>query len=107
MERFYLIAPALFLAAAMVGAFVVYCGLYAVGRPPRLTGVKHNQLLGPFMAGYVVWLIAPVERVLVGRVSPNFITAVSLAFCAATGAAAASGHLAWAVWLYVAGGILD
>jgi CDP-diacylglycerol---glycerol-3-phosphate 3-phosphatidyltransferase len=107
MERFYLIAPALFLAAAMMGAFVVYCGLYAVGRPPRLTGVKHNQLLGPFMAGYLVWLIGPVERLLVGRVSPNFITAISLGFCVATGVAAASGHLAWAVWLYVAGGILD
>ncbi len=107
MERFYLIAPALLLFAAMVAALIVYCGLYAIGRPPRLKAVKHNQLLGPFIAGYLVWLLSPLERVLIGRVSPNFITAVSLAFCAATGFAAAFGHLAWAVWLYVAGGVLD
>jgi phosphatidylglycerophosphate synthase len=106
-DRFYLLAPALFLAAAMIAAFLVYCGLYLVGRPPKVSAVKHNQLLGPFMAGYLVWLIGPVERLLVGRVSPNFVTALSLLACLLTGLAAATGHLAWAVWLYVAGGILD
>lgn len=107
MDRFYLIAPALLLFAAMVAALLVYCALYAIGRPPRVTAVKHNELLGPFMAGYLVWLIGPIERLCVGRVSPNFITAVSLVMCALCGVAAATGHLAWAVWLYVAGGILD
>jgi phosphatidylglycerophosphate synthase len=91
----------------MSGALLVYCGLYAVGRPPKVTAVKHNELLGPFMAGYLVWLIGPLERLLVGRMSPNAITAVSLAFCAATGFAAAFGYLAWAVWLYVAAAIFD
>lgn len=107
MDRFYLIAPALFLAAAMSGALLVYCGLYAIGRPPKVTAVKHNQLLGPFMAGYLVWLIGPLERLLVGRVSPNAITALSLVLCAATGFVAAFGYLGWAVWLYVVAGILD
>ena len=91
----------------MFAAFVVYCGLYAIGRPPQLTAVKHNQLLGPFMAGFLVWLMGPVERALLGRVSPNLITAVSLVMCGITGLAAGTGSLAAACWLYTIGGILD
>jgi phosphatidylglycerophosphate synthase len=97
----------LILAAFMFAAFIVYCGLYAIGRPPRLAAVKHNQLLGPFLAGYLVWLIGPVERLLVGRVSPNLITAVSLLLCGITGLAAGTGLLAAAAWLYPVAGILD
>ena len=107
MDRFYLLAPALILAAGMVFAFIVYCGLYAIGRPPQMVGVKHNQLLGPFMAGFLVWLIGPVERLLMGRVSPNVITAVSLLMCGITGLAAGLGQLTAACWLYTAAGILD
>jgi phosphatidylglycerophosphate synthase len=91
----------------MVVAFVVYCGLCAVGRAPQVRGLKHNQLCGPFLARYVVWFIGPVERLLVGRVSPNSITAVSLLMCAGTGVAAGVGALGAAVWLYALGGILD
>ena len=107
MDRFYLLAPALILAAFMVIAFVAYCALYAMGRPPRLTQVKHNQLIGPFMAGYIVWMIGPLERALLGRVSPNVITAASLALCAITGLAAGLGSLAAAVWLLTLAGITD
>ena len=107
MDRFYLLAPAFILAAYMLAAFLVYCGLYAIGRPPQLAAVKHNQLLGPFMAGYLVWLMGPVERALIGRVSPNMITAVSLVMCGITGLAAGLGMLATAVWLYTVAGILD
>ncbi len=107
MDRFYLLAPALILAAAMFAGLLVYCGLYAIGRPPQIAGVKHNQLLGPFMAGYLVWMIGPVERLLVGRVSPNAITAVSLVMCGITGLSAGLGNLAGAVWLYALAGILD
>jgi phosphatidylglycerophosphate synthase len=106
-DRFYLLAPALILAAAFVVAFIAYCGLFLAGRPPHMVAVKHNQLFGPFTAGFLVWLIGPIERLLVGRVSPNSITAASLLLCAATGAAAGAGHLAIALWLYVFAGILD
>jgi phosphatidylglycerophosphate synthase len=88
-------------------ALVVYAALCTFGRAPKLENVKHNQLLGPFMGGYVVWLISPIERALVGRVSPNVITTISLACCAATGVVAALGYLGMAVWLYAFGGILD
>ena len=107
MDRFYLLVPALALFAVFVAAFCVYSALHAVGRPPRVLGVKHNELFGPFWAGFIVWLVGPIERVLVGRVSPNLITACSLAMCGATGVAAGQHHLGAAVWLYVFAGILD
>ncbi|HLL24659.1 MAG TPA: CDP-alcohol phosphatidyltransferase family protein, partial [Kofleriaceae bacterium] len=107
MDRFLLLAPAVLLFASMFVALVVYTALCTFGRAPRLENVKHNQLLGPFMASYLVWLISPVERALVGRVSPNFVTSVSLACCAATGIVAGAGYLGPAVWLYTFGGILD
>lgn len=107
MVRFYLLAPALALAVTFVVAFIVYAALVALGRPPAVRAVKHNELFGPFFAGFLVWVISPFERLLVGRVSPNTVTAASLAMCAITGFAAALGHLPGAVWLYAFAGILD
>ncbi|MEO7731536.1 MAG: CDP-alcohol phosphatidyltransferase family protein [Kofleriaceae bacterium] len=107
MDRFYLLAPAMLLAATFCLAFVVYCMLCAMGRPPVIEHVKHNQVLGPFFARFLVWLIGPLERLLLGRVSPNVITASSLVMCGITGAAVALGHLPGAVWLYAFAGILD
>jgi len=88
-------------------AFAVYCALCAAGRSPVVDNVKHNQLFGPFFARFLVWLIGPLERLLIGRVSPNVVTASSLLLCGVTGAAVALGHLPGAVWLYVFAGILD
>jgi phosphatidylglycerophosphate synthase len=95
------------LLATFCLAFAVYCVLCALGRAPVVHNLKHNQLLGPFWARFLVWLIGPLERLLIGRVSPNVITASSLLMCGITGAAAALGHLAGAVWLYIFAGILD
>jgi phosphatidylglycerophosphate synthase len=106
-ERFYLLAPALFLSATFVIAFAIYCGLCAIGHPPKVSGVKHNQLFGKFFASFLVWLLGPAERLLVGRVSPNAVTAISLLMCGLTGLAAGLGHLPGAVWLYTFAGILD
>lgn len=107
MDRFLLLAPALLLLLTFCLAFIVYCARCAAGRPPVLQSVKHNQLFGLFVARFLVWLISPLERLLIGRVSPNVITAGSLLMCGITGAAVGLGHLAGAVWLYVFAGILD
>jgi phosphatidylglycerophosphate synthase len=88
-------------------ALAVYCGLCAAGRAPEIHGAKHNQILGPFMARYLVWLIGPLERLLVGRVSPNLITATSLVMCVWSGVEAGLGALGAAVWIYALAGILD
>jgi|HubBroStandDraft_6_1064221.scaffolds.fasta_scaffold189449_2 phosphatidylglycerophosphate synthase len=106
-DRVYLLAPALCLSATFVIAFVVYCGLCAIGHAPKVSGVKHNQVFGKFFASFLVWLLGPAERLLLGRVSPNVVTAISLAMCGVTGLAAALGHLPGAVWLYALAGILD
>lgn len=91
----------------MSGAFLLYCGLCAAGRAPVIPGVKHNQVLGPFMSRYLVWILGPFERLLVGRVSPNAITAVSLVMCGVTGVVAALGNLGAACWIFTLAGILD
>jgi phosphatidylglycerophosphate synthase len=106
-ERFYLLAPPLLLLALLCVTFLIYCGLCAIGKPPNVGRVKHNQLFGEFMARYLVWLIQPIERLLVGRVSPNTITALSLGMCAACGVAAGLGQIGVVVWLFTFAGILD
>ncbi len=95
------------LLATVCLAFAVYSALCVAKRAPVIHNVKHNQVLGPFFARFLVWLIGPLERLLVGRVSPNVITASSLLLCGVTGAGVALGHLPGAVWLYVFAGILD
>jgi phosphatidylglycerophosphate synthase len=87
--------------------FVIYCGLCAVGKTPDVGAVKHNQFFGLFLARFINWVIGPLERLLVGRVSPNAITATSLLMCAMCGVAAGMGHLGGAAWLYGVAGILD
>jgi phosphatidylglycerophosphate synthase len=106
-DRFYLLAPAIFLFAVFVIAFLVYSALVLLGRAPVVQQLKHNQLLGPFFARFLVWFIGPLERLLLGRVSPNAITGMSLILCGVTAAAIGLEHLAGAAWLYIAAGILD
>lgn len=106
-DRLFLLAPALFLLATFSIAFAVYCALCLAGHPPRVTGVKHNQLFGLFFARFVVWLLGPLERRLLGRISPNAITALSLLLCMLAGGAMALGHLPAAVWLFTFAGIAD
>ncbi len=98
--------PPLVLLAAFLAAFAVYCVLRAVGKA-QPQAVKHDRVFGPFLAGFLIWLIGPLERRLIGRVSPNVITVLSLLMCAATGAAAGTGALGAAAWLYGLAGILD
>jgi len=106
-DRVYLLAPALILLAVFVVGLIAFSILSATGKQPALRGVKHNELFGPFLGRFLVWMMQPLERLLVGRVSANAITAVSLLLCALTGIAAATGHLAGAVWMYTVAGILD
>jgi CDP-diacylglycerol---glycerol-3-phosphate 3-phosphatidyltransferase len=98
--------PPLVLLAAFLAAFAVYCVLRAMGKT-NLQQVKHDRVFGPFLAGYLIWLIGPLERRLIGRVSPNAVTVTSLLMCGATGALAGVGALGAAAWLYGGAGMLD
>jgi CDP-diacylglycerol--glycerol-3-phosphate 3-phosphatidyltransferase len=106
-DRLYALAPIVVLLGVMVSAFLVYCVKCLLGRPPEVVAAKHNQVLGRFLARYLVWLIGPVERRLLGKLSPNVITMASLFLCAVTGVVIACGELASTVTLYVIAGILD
>jgi len=107
-ERFVILAPAAATTTFFVVMFLVYCIMCWTGRPPQVGKVKANEVFGPFMTGYAVWLLGPIERALVAsQVSPNVITAASLLSCAGAGVAVAFGHLATSAWLYILGGILD
>ena len=107
MDRFLLLAPALLLLFGMCAAFLVFVGLHAAGRPPHVAAAKHNQLFGLFCGRFIAWVLRPLERLLLGRVSPNTITALSLVLCILAGFAAGLGHLPGAVWLFCSAGILD
>src|SRR5262245_41272852 len=91
----------------MVSMFGVYCVRCAIGRTPEVDGIKHNEFFGPFLTRYLLWLLSPIERVLVGRVSPNTITCLSMLACAAAGACVAYGRLATGAWVYLFAGMLD
>jgi phosphatidylglycerophosphate synthase len=107
-ERLSILAPAALGVLFFLAAFAVYCVLCWTGRAPRVGKVKTNEVFGPFMTRYIVWLLSPIERALIAsQVSPNVITGLSLAACAGAGVAIALGHLATGAWLYIAGGVLD
>ncbi len=107
MERVLILAPALVGVAFLAATFTAYCVLCAVGRTPQVAALKHNQIFGPFLARYILWLLGPLERVLLGRVSANAITTASLLACIGAAVAVANGRLATAAWLYGLGGMFD
>jgi phosphatidylglycerophosphate synthase len=95
----------------MAVMFGVYCVLCAIGRTPEIDGLdrrRFTELIGPFLTRYMLWLIRPIERALTSAgVSPNALTAMSLALCAVAGCAIATEHLATATWAYAFAGMLD
>ncbi|WP_428267461.1 CDP-alcohol phosphatidyltransferase family protein [Haliangium sp.] len=111
MERFYVIAPALIPSIYMIAAFVYFCVLSAKGRRPQVAGLERRrftEIFGPFLTGYFLWLIQPIERFFVAvRVPPNAITLTSMLLCAGAGVAAATGYLTTAAWVYIGAGMLD
>jgi CDP-diacylglycerol--glycerol-3-phosphate 3-phosphatidyltransferase len=108
LERLYVLAPALLLLGAMVAGFVVYCLLHLVGRPPHIASKKYTNALPPFVIRYLLWVISPLERLLVSsHVSPNSLTLTSLFVCAGAGLSIGTGHMATAAWLYALAGVLD
>lgn len=107
MERLYLLAPVLSLLAITLGGLLVFGTMTALGRQPQVRGAKYNELFGEFFGRWLVWMLTPVERLLVGRVSANAITSMSLLLCIVAGVGAATGHLVVATWTYITAGILD
>jgi phosphatidylglycerophosphate synthase len=107
-ESLTLYVPVFGVLALFVGSLLVYTALCLLGRTPDVGAVKTNEVFGPFLGRWILWLLRPVEGALKAlSVSPNAITGWSVAACAASGIAVSQGHLAAGAWLYVLGGILD
>lgn len=107
-ERLAILAPALVPAAYLIGGFFVYVVLCLVGRRPPRSEKRERGNFFDFFIHYFVWLLGPIERwFLALRFTPNSLTLTSLVFCAGSGLAIGTGHLATAGWLYVGAGMLD
>ncbi len=106
-ERLYLVIPLLLLLGPLLVSVGVYGALCASGHVPDHRGAKNNVLFGPFWGRYAVWVMTPVERLFAGRVSPNTVTALSLAAGLCACVAVATGHLITGVWAYLGSGALD
>lgn len=102
-----LLLPAASLFALFAIGLALFTGLWFSGRIPAARGVKHNELFGPFFGQFLVWMCTPLERLFLGRVSANKLTAASLGLCVASGVAAGTGHFTAAAWMFALGGILD
>jgi phosphatidylglycerophosphate synthase len=107
-ESLILFAPVLGIAAVLVAAFAVYVVLCALGRAPDVGPLKTNEVFGPYIARYTLWVLLPIESTLRAlNVSPNAITGWSVAACAGAGLAVSQNDLALGAYLYVLGGALD
>jgi phosphatidylglycerophosphate synthase len=103
-----ILAPAAFLVGFFIVMFAIYAIRVARGDQLDLGTYKVTTILNAYWAGFMVWLLRPIERLLLARhVSPNIITLAALLACVAAGIAVALGHLAFGAWAYIFGGILD
>jgi phosphatidylglycerophosphate synthase len=67
-----------------------------------------SRMLGRFLRNYIMWVLSPWQRALVASgVTPNMLTAASLAAAAGSACAVAVGRFSVGGWLYLLCGILD
>lgn len=87
--------------------------LYAIGsrrrkRDPEVARRSASVLLGFWLRDWMVWILGPVERLLVrGGVSPDLLNFAGVAAGIGAGAAIALGRLSLGAWLIGVGGISD
>ena len=105
------IAPALVVLGLMAVALVAFAIRVRVLGWPDLPGADRREetaIATRFVQRWVIWMLTPPERWLAAAgVSPNAISLLSLAGCAAAGVAAAFDHFAVAAWCYVGAGMAD
>jgi phosphatidylglycerophosphate synthase len=108
-DRYYFLAPAIIATGGTIAMLGVFGLLWLLGRPPGTPVHDNNHsAFFNFFIRFFVWLLRPVERLmLVLHISPNALTVASLFVCAGAGLAIATGHMASAGWLYITAGALD
>ena len=99
----------LWLLLAVVATMPVFA-LVSRNRPrdPDVARRSASALLGFWVRDWVMWLIGPMERMLVrAGVSPDVFNYLGVAFGAAAGVAFAQRELALAGWAILLGGLAD
>jgi phosphatidylglycerophosphate synthase len=77
-------------------------------REPRIEARRPSALIPKWLIYYLLWAIAPVERVLIRRrVSPNQLSSLGLLCSIGAGALIWRGWFDGGGWLYLFAGILD
>ncbi len=103
--------PALIVMAYWVIAFTAFSIRtlrHGLAVDAEVLGRPDSPMLSRFFRHFIMWLLAPWQRLLIrSGVSPNMLTFASLLAAAGSGAAAAFGRFALAGWLYFLCGILD
>jgi CDP-diacylglycerol--glycerol-3-phosphate 3-phosphatidyltransferase len=100
-------------ALAVAGLVLATVPVYVVmgrGRPvdPEVAKRPATVLLGRWVRDWLMWVIAPLERVVVGTgVSPDVFNLGGAALGLAAGIAYAEAWLSLAGWLVLLGGLMD
>ena len=101
----------IWVASVLFGFFAVALVAFLLRGRPSDNEVEHrteSRLLRRFWRHYMMFVLEPWQKALVsGRISPNALTLGSLAVALGSAAAAATGNLGTAGWLYFAAGMLD
>jgi phosphatidylglycerophosphate synthase len=103
--------PVVALTALFVGGlplFALHVRKHGLPFDERIENRKTGPFLGRWLMYYLLWLIAPVEKLLIRTgVSPNVLTFSSLLMSAGAAVALAFGKFGLGGWLYLFTGILD
>jgi CDP-diacylglycerol--glycerol-3-phosphate 3-phosphatidyltransferase len=100
---------------ALAAYFFIALGLFSlrarwvgIALDAEVASRPASKLLGRYLRHYMMWVLAPWERVLVRwRVTPNALTFASFVVACASGACFALGNFGAGGWLYLLTGILD
>jgi phosphatidylglycerophosphate synthase len=103
--------PLIALTALFLGGlpvFALHVRRRGLKRDERIEQRNTGPFLGRYLMYYLLWMIAPVERLLIRLgVSPNLLTLSSLLMSAAAGVTLALGRFGLGGWLYLFTGICD
>jgi phosphatidylglycerophosphate synthase len=91
-----------------VPVFALYVRKHGLPKDERIEKRKVGPFLGRWLMYYLLWLIAPIERLLIRMgISPNALTFSSLLLSSGAAVALAFGRFGLGGWLYLFTGIFD
>jgi CDP-diacylglycerol--glycerol-3-phosphate 3-phosphatidyltransferase len=107
------VTPSLLALLTALGLACASMAAYAMGGGRRDADAQRKGAtfalgIGDFLVHWFMWVLGPLERVLLGLgVGPDAMNLAGLAFGAASGALIGLGHLELGGWAIVAGGVCD